>query len=269
MRVALPVLFALLAPGLSGAAIALVEAEARQAPASRVGGQIKEPRKLKDVRPRYPEEAKQARVQGVVILECTISPKGQVTDVKVLRGVPLLDAAAVEAVRQWEYTPTLLNGVPVPVIMTVTVNFRLNGAPAIDKGPASGNAAMPTEREAELRRLVRALRFDLLGGRELDAFIEAQSKLQSGVPGELWETLRAEYPAKEFETAVLRIFDASLGPDDVRAATFFYESEVGGRLLEAQTRFALEAMAISAAWMERVLEELPERLKKDGSKTTP
>jgi periplasmic protein TonB len=94
--------------------------------AVRVGGQVKEPRKLKNVAPVYPDIAKQARVQGVVILECTISPQGKVTDVKVLRGIPLLDQAAVEAVRQWVYTPTLLNGVPVPVIMTVTVNFKLS-----------------------------------------------------------------------------------------------------------------------------------------------
>jgi protein TonB len=94
--------------------------------AVRVGGNIKEPKKLKNVNPTYPDIAKQARVQGVVILECTISPQGKVTDVKVLRGIPLLDDAAREAVRQWVYTPTLLNGVPVPVIMTVTVNFKLN-----------------------------------------------------------------------------------------------------------------------------------------------
>jgi protein TonB len=94
--------------------------------AVRVGGQIKEPKKLKNVPPVYPDIAKQARVQGVVILECTISPQGKVTDVKVLRGIPLLDQAATEAVRQWIYTPTLLNGVPVPVIMTVTVNFKLS-----------------------------------------------------------------------------------------------------------------------------------------------
>ena len=93
--------------------------------AVRVGGQIKEPKKLKTVNPEYPDIAKQARVQGVVILECTISPQGKVTDVKILRGIPLLDAAAVEAVKQWVYSPTLLNGVPVPVIMTVTVNFTL------------------------------------------------------------------------------------------------------------------------------------------------
>jgi len=94
--------------------------------AVRVGGQIKEPKKLKNVNPVYPDIAKQARVQGVVILECTISPQGKVTDVKLLRGIPLLDQAAIDAVKQWVYTPTLLNGVPVPVIMTVTVNFRLN-----------------------------------------------------------------------------------------------------------------------------------------------
>ena len=67
--------------------------------AVRVGGQIKEPKKLKNVAPAYPDIAKQARVQGVVILECTISPQGRVTDVKVLRGIPLLDAAAKEAVQ--------------------------------------------------------------------------------------------------------------------------------------------------------------------------
>jgi len=94
--------------------------------AVRVGGQIKEPKKLKNVAPTYPDIAKQARVQGVVILECTISPQGKVNDVKVLRGIPLLDQAAIDAVKQWVYTPTLLNGVPVPVIMTVTVNFRLS-----------------------------------------------------------------------------------------------------------------------------------------------
>jgi TonB family protein len=91
----------------------------------RVGGAIAEPKKVRHVSPSYPDIAKQARVQGVVILEATITPSGKVGDVKVLRGVPLLDEAALEAVKQWEYTPTLLNGVPVPVIMTITVNFRL------------------------------------------------------------------------------------------------------------------------------------------------
>jgi TonB family protein len=94
--------------------------------AVRVGGAIKEPRKIKDVRPAYPDIAKQARVQGVVILECIVGADGRVVEVKVLRGIPLLDAAALEAVSQWRYEPTYVDGKAVPVIMTVTVSFRLD-----------------------------------------------------------------------------------------------------------------------------------------------
>jgi protein TonB len=91
----------------------------------RVGGQIPFPRKLRDVRPEYPLIAQRARVQGAVIIEATIGTDGKVRDAKVLRSIPLLDRAALDAVEQWEYTPTLLNGAAVPVIMTVTVNFTL------------------------------------------------------------------------------------------------------------------------------------------------
>jgi protein TonB len=91
----------------------------------RVGGRIQEPKKLKAVPPAYPEAAVASRIEGVVILECLISPQGRVTEVKVLRGVPLLEEAALDAVRRWVYTPTLMDGVPVPVIMTVTVRFDL------------------------------------------------------------------------------------------------------------------------------------------------
>jgi len=91
----------------------------------RVGGNIKPPQKTKHVAPQYPAIAQSARVQGIVIIEATIGPTGKVTDAKVLRSQPLLDQSALAAVRQWEFTPTLLNGVPVPVIMTVTVQFTL------------------------------------------------------------------------------------------------------------------------------------------------
>jgi TonB family protein len=92
----------------------------------RIGGSIREPRKLRNVNPVYPPDAIQARVQGVVVLECTIDTAGRVSAMRLLRGVPLLAEAAMAAVRQWEYTPTVLNGVPVPVVMTVTVNFKLS-----------------------------------------------------------------------------------------------------------------------------------------------
>ena len=81
--------------------------------------------KVKDVPPAYPPIAQSRRVQGVVALEAVIGLDGRVTNVDVLRSIPLLDGAAVSAVLQWEYTPTLLDGVPVPVIMTVTLTFTL------------------------------------------------------------------------------------------------------------------------------------------------
>ncbi len=89
----------------------------------RVGGNIRIPRRIVDAAPVTPEVARQARVTGVVILEIIIDTDGSMRDVKVLRSIPLLDQAAIDAARQWRYEPTLLNGVPVPVVMTATVNF--------------------------------------------------------------------------------------------------------------------------------------------------
>jgi len=91
----------------------------------RPGQGIKEPRRVSGLPPEYPLIARSARVQGVVMLEAVIDERGEVGRIKVLRSVPLLDQAAITAVQQWRYTPTLLNGVPVSVLMTITVNFTL------------------------------------------------------------------------------------------------------------------------------------------------
>jgi protein TonB len=93
----------------------------------RVGGDVKEPRRIKGSPPVYPKIAQAAKVQGMVILEATITKEGDVKDIKVLRPQPMgMTEAAVEAVKQWKYTPPLLNGTPVDVIMTVSVNFALS-----------------------------------------------------------------------------------------------------------------------------------------------
>ena len=93
--------------------------------AVRVGGAIPRPAKLRNVVPEYPPIARAARIQGIVILEVVVGVDGRVTRVRVLRSVPQLDEAAVEAAKQWEYAPTRQNGVPVSAILTETVNFRL------------------------------------------------------------------------------------------------------------------------------------------------
>jgi protein TonB len=104
----------------------------------RVGGAIKPPMQTKRVVPPYPPEAQAAGVQGIVIMEATIGVDGKVTDVRVLRSIPLLDRAAMEAVRQFEYTPTVVEGVTVPVIMTVSINFTLT--PPVEPKPVAAPA---------------------------------------------------------------------------------------------------------------------------------
>jgi len=83
------------------------------------------PRKIVDVRPIYPEVARIARKEGMVILEAVLDQGGHVTQLRVLRSEPLLDQAAIEAVRQWRYSPTIYYGKPVSVLMTITVRFTL------------------------------------------------------------------------------------------------------------------------------------------------
>jgi TonB family protein len=97
---------------------------APSAPA-RVGGTITEPRRVKHVDPEYPPDASRAGLAGPVVLECLIGTQGEVVRADVLEGVPLLADAAAAAARRWRYTPTLVDGMATPVVMKVTVNFRM------------------------------------------------------------------------------------------------------------------------------------------------
>lgn len=90
----------------------------------RVGNDIPVPRKVKDAPAAYPSDALAAGAQGVVVLDATIEPDGKVSTARVVRSVPFLDAAAISAVSQWEFTPTVVDGRAVPVIMTLNVSFK-------------------------------------------------------------------------------------------------------------------------------------------------
>jgi len=90
----------------------------------RVSG-VTAPEKLIDVKPRYPPLARQAHIEGVVMLDLTIDETGRVGDVEVLRSVNLLERAAIDAVRRWRYAPAIVNGRRMPVLLTVTISFVL------------------------------------------------------------------------------------------------------------------------------------------------
>ena len=81
---------------------------------------------IKKVQPQYPSNAMQSRVQGQVVLQARIDKEGNVEDLTLISGDPLLAPAALEAVKQWKYKPYLLNGQPVKVETQVVVNFTLS-----------------------------------------------------------------------------------------------------------------------------------------------
>ena len=89
----------------------------------RVGGNVQAANLIHQVKPEYPPLAKQARIQGVVVMEAEINEEGMIDNLRVITGHPLLINAAIAAVKQWVYKPTLLNGMPVRVVTTITVNF--------------------------------------------------------------------------------------------------------------------------------------------------
>jgi periplasmic protein TonB len=119
--------------GVVGGIVGGLPQEAPPPPrAVRVGGQIKAPRLLKNVTPVFPELAARAGLNALIILELRVSETGVITSAQILRGHPLFDESALEAVRQWRYAPLLLNGVPTPFVVNVTVNFRLNRQPTAE-----------------------------------------------------------------------------------------------------------------------------------------
>jgi protein TonB len=92
----------------------------------RIGGNVQQTKLVSQPRPVYPAEAKLARITGVVKLNATIAKDGTIQHLEVVSGHPLLVPAAMDAVRQWVYQPTLLNGQPVEVMTEVDVNFTLS-----------------------------------------------------------------------------------------------------------------------------------------------
>jgi protein TonB len=89
------------------------------------GSLVKPPLKIRDVKPVYPALAQRARVTGVVVIEGMIGADGRIQCARVMKSVPLLDQAALDAVSQWEFTPVVLNGTPMPIRTTMSVIFRL------------------------------------------------------------------------------------------------------------------------------------------------
>jgi TonB family protein len=128
--------------------------------AIRVGGNVQESKLIYRVDPAMPEQAKAARISGIVILQVTVNEEGEVTDIRIVRGHPLLGEPAVNAVKQWRYSPTYLNGEAVPVIAAVTVPFDAQGNQSLilDEAGVLRDRATKLDGEALLQQIKESKR---------------------------------------------------------------------------------------------------------------
>jgi TonB family protein len=191
----------------------------------RVGGPIPPPVKINNVQPVYPLQAREARVQGTVIAEVVIDATGHVVKASILRSIPLLDAAALDAIRQWEFRPVLLNGVAIPVVFTTVVNFSL--AP-----------------ETESQRPPRA---DVLE-RAAALFAEARTAIQSG---ETSSSIPAPWGQQYVRAGLLmelarreqKVFPDQAADDAERAFGMFLSLPGGGPHVDLQPPATPEKLA--------------------------
>ena len=185
----------------------------------RVGSGIRPPQKIKDVKPVYPAEAQRSGIQGVVVVEATIDAAGKVRNAVVLRSIPALDAAALAAVRQWEFAPTIVNGQAVPIIFIMTVNFTV-GAPVSAVAPVRPTGGVPSAAFVERARAL---------------FLEAREAIDVVSPSS--EPLGLVGDARSSTQAILLIelakAEASAFPDiaaDDAAAAFALSRAMPGRI---------------------------------------
>ena len=91
----------------------------------RVGGRVKPPRAISMIQPTYPEIARAARIQGDVVIDAVIDTNGNIVQMKLVSGHPLLVGAAMDALRRWKYEPTYLDEQPVSIELNVTIHFTM------------------------------------------------------------------------------------------------------------------------------------------------
>ena len=101
------------------------------------------PVKIRDVKPDYPQEAYTSGLGGVVILEALIDTRGNVVDLDVVRSIPQLDRAAIDAVSKWKYRPGMKDGAPIPVLLTVTITFTTTASPTAPRSGPPADAPLP------------------------------------------------------------------------------------------------------------------------------
>jgi TonB family protein len=161
--------------------------------AVRAVGKVQPPKLVKQVDPVYPEAARKARVEGVVILEAKADEQGRVADTRILRSIPALDQAAIDAVKQWVYEPMLINGQPRKVVFTVTVRFVLKDGPKSGIPEKFAAGAVKAEGDIKPPQLIKEVQP-----------VYPEIARQAEVQGVVILSVKADEEGKIVDTMVLR-----------------------------------------------------------------
>ncbi|HTR45986.1 MAG TPA: TonB family protein [Verrucomicrobiae bacterium] len=233
----------------------------------RVGGNVQAAGLIHRVDPVYPQIAKAAHVSGTVVLHVIVAKDGSIEKVEYVSGPPLLQQAAMDAVQQWKYTPTLLNGEPVEVDTTVQVVFTLGDAPAPDS-QAGGQQAIDPQLKADILRL-----FEVLHVQERakdighSMFQTLRPTLLASLPptpnrekivDAYTDRLLALFSSQEFMDRSTELYAKYLSDADVKAITEFYQTPAGQHFSDITGNLASEGVQIG---QQLALENLPGILK--------
>ena len=240
-------------------------------PRIRIGGNVQAAKIIHKVQPIYPQNALTAHVQGTVVLHVVVARDGIVLDVQYVSGPELLTGPAMDAVRQWRYAPTLLNGEPVEVDTNVSVVFAIGDSKA---APPDEQDSAPKEIDPQFRADVMEL-LEIMKFKELFAnsvkesgksLREVMVKAMPATPNrdkiidEYFDRLGRLIEKPEAVEGMVRIYAEYLTDDDVKVATKFYQTPAGKRLLEVLPKIQAEGMQfggqLAAKYAKDILVEL-------------
>jgi TonB family protein len=262
-------------PSKESGPVAAPQATATEKPQRvRIAGNVTAAKITHMVQPAYPQAAKDAHISGTVVLHCIVAKDGTMSQVEYVSGPPLLIKAAMDAVRQWTYQPTKLNGTPIEVDTTVSVVFQLGKKSAGDtpldpagpgpKASAATASAASTETAAPVP-IDPQLKADIFHLMDVTHFKEKQDEGMRAIFDTLRPTLLATIPTTpnrekildayidklvallqsgDFTNAITALYAKYLTDADIKAASAFYETTAGQHYLESAQKLIPETMAV-------------------------
>jgi TonB family protein len=281
----------ILALALSGAAVS-TSAQQTTPPAATqpqrfiaVSAGVAAARRISGNSPEYPAIAKAAKVQGTVVLYAEISKDGTIQNLRVISGPPMLQSAALDAVRTWTYKPYLLNGEPVAVRTQINIVFNLapsesaaapgahdlNGqqisvqnlpvVPSDQIPPSPPAHPVTAEQVHELLQLTGALQ---IMKQMMDAMMPAiRQQMPPYMPDDVLTDFQKSFVGANLEDAITRVYQQHVSTEDAAAAIAFYKTPAGQRMMSVQPTLEKELQEEGRQLAVQTMMEVLERHKSE------